>query len=402
VSWIFKKLSEICELNIGKTPSRSDKSYWVNDGAEGEVWLSIADLTRCKSLEIFDSKERITSKGASLFKSVKAGTLMMSFKLSIGKLAIAGRNLYTNEAIVALPIKNNNEIDIKFLYYFLYFYDWDKESENDVKVKGKTLNKAKLKEILVPIPSLVQQKEIVAKLDAIFAEIDKAVLATEANISNAEALFQSYLSEVFENNEVSKRYILDSVVTRLTNGYVGATKNIYLDSGIPYLLARHVKNNILTFDGRTFISDEFNRKNKKSILKTDDVLLVQSGHIGHSAVVPIEHEGHNCHAMIVITTKKEVLSGEFLSLYFQSTKMKATFEKMRTGSTIKHLNCGDVKLLNIPVPSIEIQNKIISEAKIFSNLATLIKEKMLDKSRRLESLRRAVLSRAFNGELVKG
>lgn len=77
------------------------------------------------------------------------------------------------------------------------------------------------------------------------------------------------------------------------NGYVGPTRTIYQESGVPYLLARHVKNNRLVFDGKTFISDEFNRRNKKSMLKAGDVLLVQSGHIGHSAVVTDDHEGHN-------------------------------------------------------------------------------------------------------------
>lgn len=77
------------------------------------------------------------------------------------------------------------------------------------------------------------------------------------------------------------------------NGYVGPTRTIYQESGVPYLLARHVKNNRLVFDGKTFSSDEFNRRNKKSMLKAGDVLLVQSGHIGHSAVVTDDHEGHN-------------------------------------------------------------------------------------------------------------
>jgi type I restriction enzyme, S subunit len=98
---------------------------------------------------------------------------------------------------------------------------------------------------------------------------------------------------------VEKR--LGDVVTRLANGFVGLTRNIHHGSGVRYLLARHVKNNRLQFDGRTFISDEFNRKNKKSMLKAGDMFFVQSGHIGHSAVVTEEHEGHNCHAMIVIT-----------------------------------------------------------------------------------------------------
>ena len=290
-------------------------------------------------------------------------------------------------------IKPKSFIDSKFFYYFL--------EANPVQSKGYSRHYRFLKELKINVPPIATQQKIVAKLDAIFAEIDTATAAAEANANNAEALYQSYLTKVFDTNENSKLHKLDDVVTRLTNGYVGATKNIYLDSGVPYLLARHVKSNVLTFDNRTFISQEFNTKNKKSILKKDDVLLVQSGHIGHSAVVPEEHVGHNCHAMIVITTVKEVLSGDFLSLYFQSNKMKNLFEDMRTGSTIKHLNCGDVKLLMIPIPDLDIQIKIIDEAKKIQKNVELIRSNMLSKVNQLKILKQSILQKAFSGELVK-
>jgi type I restriction enzyme S subunit len=105
--------------------------------------------------------------------------------------------------------------------------------------------------------------------------------------------------------------------------------------------------------------------------------------------------------MIVISTIKDILSGEFLSLYFQSNKMKNLFEDMRTGSTIKHLNCGDVKQLLIPIPLIEKQNKIISGAKRIENLVNSINKNMTEKKSQLNCLRESILRQAFNGELIK-
>jgi type I restriction enzyme, S subunit len=164
---------------------------------------------------------------------------------------------------------------------------------------------------------------------------------------------------------------LGDVVTRLTNGYVGPTRNIYIDSGVPYLLARHVRSNRLLFDGKTFISDEFNRKNKKSMLNAGDVLLVQSGHIGHSAVVTDEHEGDNCHAMIVISPIKDVLTGTFLSLLFNAPDMQLKFEDIRSGSTVPHLTCGAVKELEIPVPPLPEQHRIVAILdEAFAGIAT--------------------------------
>ena len=154
------------------------------------------------------------------------------------------------------------------------------------------------------------------------------------------------------------RVKLGAVVNRLTNGYVGPTRGLYQERGVPYLLARHVKSNRLTFDGKTFVTHEFNQKNKKSILKTGDVLLVQSGHIGESAVVTPEHEGHNCHAMIVISPKEDKLDGKFLSWYFSSHTGRSAFRRIQTGITIEHLNCRDVKEIEIPLPPLEEQRRI--------------------------------------------
>ena len=152
---------------------------------------------------------------------------------------------------------------------------------------------------------------------------------------------------------------LGDVVDRLTNGYVGATRNIYQDDGVPYILARQIKSNSLVFDKKTYVSNEFNQKNKKSILKQGDVLLVQSGHIGHSAVVPAEHEGHNCHALIVITPQ-EMLNGHYLSYYFSCLLLAGGIEEIRSGSTVPHLTCKLVKELRFILPPIPEQKRIVA------------------------------------------
>ena len=87
----------------------------------------------------------------------------MSFKLSIGKLAVAGRDLFTNEAIAALPVRNPSVLDRDFLYYALQVVDL--RAEVDKASKGPTLNKAKIKRIKVPIPPLDIQRHIVTLLD---------------------------------------------------------------------------------------------------------------------------------------------------------------------------------------------------------------------------------------------
>ena len=120
-----------------------------------------------------DSKEYISDEGASLCKLVPEA-LIVSFKLSLGRLAYTACDLYTNEAIAALYIVDNEVICQDYLYWFLtYFIGIN--AGNDAKVKGKTLNKAKLKEILIPVPSIDEQKQIVDSLDKIFIGIQKHI-----------------------------------------------------------------------------------------------------------------------------------------------------------------------------------------------------------------------------------
>lgn len=188
---------------------------------------------------------------------------------------------------------------------------------------------------------------------------------------------------------------INDLVDRLTNGYVGPTRDIYKETGVPYLLAKHVKNNRLEFDHATFISEEFNEKNSKSKLLENDVLLVQTGHIGSSAVVPKLHEGHNCHAMIVITPKHDRVNARYMSYYFNSNYGKQMFQRIQTGATLKHLNCRDVRKLKVPIPTLFEQTRIAD----ILDKAGCIRDKRLSSLVEFDTINSAVFNDMFSAEL---
>ncbi|MEZ6255675.1 MAG: restriction endonuclease subunit S [Patescibacteria group bacterium] len=132
-------LGEICTIEIGKTPSRGNKKYWDNEKKTNNIWLSIADLKNTNDNFVYDSKEYISDSGAKLCKKTPKGTLLMSFKLTLGRLAFAGSDLYTNEAIASIYIKDTTTIFDKYLFYYLSNINWDKLTEGDTKVKGKNI-----------------------------------------------------------------------------------------------------------------------------------------------------------------------------------------------------------------------------------------------------------------------
>lgn len=106
---------------------------------------------------------------------------------------------------------------------------------------------------------------------------------------------------------------LNKVMKKITNGYVGPTRDIFVPEGVRYIQSLHIKGNRIISRDDFFVSLEWSEKHPKSILEFDDVLIVQTGDIGQVAHVTEEFVGCNCHALIICSPSKEVLQREFLS-----------------------------------------------------------------------------------------
>ncbi|MBX3520726.1 MAG: restriction endonuclease subunit S [Xanthobacteraceae bacterium] len=372
--WEEKNLGEVLALEYGKPLPPNERS------ATGKYAVYGANGVKDRSDKFYSDRRSII----------------------VGRKGSAGEITLTEERFWPLDVTyfvtfDETKYDLQFLYYLLSLQDLTKLAKG---VKPG-INRNEVYSKMVRVPALSEQQRIVAILGEAFAGLALASANAEKNLKNARELFESQLSRVFRKiARKSGSQRLAEIVTRLTNGYVGPTRNIYLEKGVPYLLARHVRDNQLEFDGKTFVSDEFNEKNSKSKLKTGDVLLVQSGHIGHSAVVGPNHEGHNCHAMIVITPVLDKLTGDFLSFYFGSPEMKSKFEEIRSGSTVPHLTCGLVRELMIPLPTVDEQRKIVTALKELEQSSTRLASATNEKIMRLGQLKQSILQKAFSGELT--
>jgi len=157
----IQPLSKICEEPIlGGTPSRNNRECWKGKN----LWVSIADMTQ---KYIIDTNEKITDKGVKIsnVKKLPKDTLLFSFKLSIGKVAFAGKTLYTNEAIAGLVPKDKQDKYIsKYLYYILPLIDYTPYAQR--ATKGITLNKESIGDVEIPIPSPKIRKKIVDEAEA--------------------------------------------------------------------------------------------------------------------------------------------------------------------------------------------------------------------------------------------
>jgi restriction endonuclease S subunit len=183
---INKTLGEICEFNIGGTPLRNKNEYYDNGT---NLWLSVRELN---GGYIYDTKEKITDLGVenSSVKLFKKDTILFSFKLSIGKTAIVGNPLYTNEAIAGILSKDDDLLNSKYLYYYLSINDFSKMSSG--LLGAGSLNKKSLAENKIKIPSLDKQKEIVEYCD----RNCKLIEQLENEIKNNKKMAKEFLDNI--------------------------------------------------------------------------------------------------------------------------------------------------------------------------------------------------------------
>jgi restriction endonuclease S subunit len=190
-----KELGEVCNFDIGGTPSRSKNEYYENGN---NLWVSVRELN---GGYVYDTKEKLTDLGVknSSVKLFTKDTILFSFKLSIGKTAIVGNPLYTNEAIAGILSKNNNLLNNKYLYLYLTIIDFSKLGSG---ILGNgSLNKKSLAEIKIPIPSLEKQQEIIAYCDANRNLIKQLENEIEKNKILAEQFINAIVKNVYVDTD---------------------------------------------------------------------------------------------------------------------------------------------------------------------------------------------------------
>lgn len=149
--------------------------------------------------------------------------------------------------------------------------------------------------------------------------------------------FQNYEDEWY----VEK---LKNIFGTIRNAFVGTATPYYVEGGNFYLESNNVKNGQINYNSQIFINDEFYEKQRDKWLKTNDIVMVQSGHVGHTAVIPEELNNTAAHALIVFTDYKEEVNPHFLNYQFQSNSKRKELDLISTGNTIKHILASEKKL----------------------------------------------------------
>ena len=191
---------------------------------------------------------------------------------------------------------------------------------------------------------------------------------------------------------------LGDIYGSIGNAFVGTATPYYVEQGHFYLESNNVKDGQINHNSVIFINDEFYEKQKDKWLHTGDMVMVQSGHVGHAAVIPEELDDTAAHALIMFRNPKEEIEPYFLNYEYQTDKAKKKIEHITTGNTIKHILASDMQEFVVDLPKYEEQKVIAGYFCNIDNLITLHQRKY-DK---LTNVKKSMLGKMFpqNGSNV--
>ena len=348
------RLEELFDLQMGKTPSRNNLEYWATNNNK---WISIADLSRCGKY-ISETKEFLSDNAIaeSGINQIPKDTVVMSFKLSIGKTAITAEPMYSNEAVMSFLDKHVAKLLPEYVYYLLLAHDWN-EGTNKA-VMGKTLNKATLSKVKVAVHPYKEQAKIVEILN----KASELLTARQQQLQKLDELVKARFVEMFGDPVQNPlKWVTESL---LEMGYCKNGVNFHSgDSGIEiHCLGVGDFKDYSVVDGTDYLptislSEE---PPEESMLQDGDIVFVRSNGnkalVGRCLVVyphntPTTYSGFCIRYRL---TSDEVNTSYLLRVLKADSMRK---KMIGHGANIQNLNQKTLATLNIPIPPMELQEQ---------------------------------------------
>ena len=344
------KLRQAFDLQMGKTPARNRPDYWNGD----HKWISIADIGNAEKF-LTKTKESITEAGidGSGIKVVPKGTVIMSFKLSIGKTAITSEDMYTNEAIMAFIDNGKFAVDTDYLYHLCCGTNWT--AGTNKAVMGLTLNKATLLEKEIPLPDINEQHKIATKLD----KIDAIIAERQQQLELIDQAVKSRFIELFGDIVLNpfgweKEYL--GVVCDVRDGTHDSPH--YHSTGFPLVTSKNVTGGEIDLTDCSLISEaDFNKINERSKVDMGDIIMPMIGTVGKPVIVNVKPNFAIKNVSLIKFKDDSRVLNTFIRSLLQSDYFDdAVLSKVR-GGTQKFIALGDIRKLVVIVPPMELQEQ---------------------------------------------
>jgi len=441
-NWILTKIEDICtNPQYGYTTKASRcgnlKLLRTTDITSGRInWNKVPYCTKNP-----DDTGKYLLKDGDIVIS-RAGSVGVSYLIKDTEKAI-----FASYLIRFKPLINKR--------YFKYFLDspfyWNSISEKKLGIAVPNVNANKLKSIIIPLSPLEEQNRIVEKIEELFSDLDKATNDLKKTQEQLKVYRQAVLKAAFEgklteewrrNNPYEKNYLekiyrsiknfnfiktgqdvprrlppLDflylpslpdnwlwieahKICTSVRDGTHDTPK--YMENGIPLITSKNLKNGKIDFNNVQFISKRDHKEIiKRSFVENNDILFGMIGTIGNPVIVTCKKE-FSIKNVGLFKKNYDYIIPKYLRYWLESSKLfKILKEKdFIKGTTQKFISLGNLRILPIPLSSLEEQYEIVNEIESCLSVCDKLAETVQQSLGKIKYLRQSILKKAFEGKLV--
>ena len=415
--WTQATLGKECSIEIGGTPSRDVHEFWDTDSSTENAWVSIRDM---HSRVITDTAERISDLGVrhSNVKLQPEGTVLLSFKLTIGRVAFSGVPLYTNEAIAGLRSKT---IDSEYLYHGLH--QWDLLQGVDQAIKGATLNKAKLKKLSFVYPKSRDEQSTIAK---VLSAVDQAIAQTKSLIAKQRRIktgmmkdlltrgldehgqLRSEATHAFQDSPLGRIPMewevmslgaaLDGAKGYLQTGPFGSQLHAheYTHVGVPVIMPQDILQGFVSTAIIARIPEARAHDLRRHRVIENDIVFSRRGDLSRAAAIGSREVGWLCGTgCFLLRVPPKNMSARWLAYLYRHHWIQRQIETNAVGSTMPSLNNGVMAKLVLPFPAVGEQRKISQRIDAMDNETELL-EAQLNKQ---QSIKTALMQDLLSGKV---
>lgn len=350
----YKTLDDLFVLKNGYTPSKKNDEYWHN----GTVpWFRLEDI-RTNGRVLSDAKQHVTSKAVkgSLFP---ANSIIVSTTATIGEHALIESPFLINQQLTCVSVKEQFKAQININFVFYYFEILKEDLKRIASQSGNMpiVSLAKMKQLLMPLPPLEVQEEIVRLLDDFTAKT--AELQTELNkeYEARKKQYEYYRDTLLTKNEQIPRVKLCEIATSLYRG-AGIKRDQVTEKGIPCVRYGEI---YTTYD--TCFSDCVSHTDVKYLaspkyFEHGDILFAITGESVEDIAKSIAYLGHDkCLAGGDIVVMKHNQNPRYLTHVLSTGMARAQKSKGKVKNKVVHSSVPSIEQIEIPLPSLDDQQK---------------------------------------------
>lgn len=403
--WKWVRLGEISNIVTGSTPSKKHPEYYGGNFP----FFKPSDLDAGR--HVVSSSEFLTDEGKKKCRIIPSGSIGVCCIGTIGKSGYFDIDCTTNQQINSVIPKCNG----LYVYYYTktlcFLYTIKK------KVSATTIsivNKSKLETCTFPLPPIDEQQRIVDRIESLFAKLDEAREKAEAVLDGFESRKAAILHKAFtgeltakwrEKNGLKKENKAIKIKDILLDIKYGTSeKSDYTYTGLPVIRIPNIIDNTIDLDDLKFLKS--NDSSNYDLVEKNDILMIRSNGsrelVGKCALVDETIVGKAYASFLIrLRPKKSVNAKYLLNFMSSSLARNQLFSKTKSSAGINNINSKEICSVDIWLPTTEEQQEIVRTLDTFLEKERQVKEAAEDVLERIDLMKKAILAKAFRGELTR-